>query len=520
MKNGVLLVGLVGILLAACGEYAPPASTAGGTGGAGAAGAGGMGTGGTGGSGTGGMGTGGMGTGGMGGGPGVTCGDGNVDYLMGEQCDDGNKVSGDGCSAACAIEAAPTCGNGVLDIAAGEECDDGNKAAGDGCSPACQLELVGQVGCGNGMLAAPEVCDDGNTTNGDGCNPTCNLRGESSLFVGMPGQGGAVDGVGTLARLSGAAVLTVDAKNLYLAEEAGRVVRSIDIATKTVKTIAGVAGAPQAYVDAPIGVNARFGSLEAIATDGTTIWIADAFNHVIRAVSVAAPNGVTTVAGTGVAGMAQDGIGAAAQFDGIRGLTYYKGLVYLLDPTAAVLRSFNPVTTEVKTLAGTPYVTGTVDGIGAAARFTSPRYMTSDGSGMLYIADTNGNAIRAYNTVTGEVSTFAGDGSCGYIDATGNAARVHRPRGMASDGASVYWVEFNAHTIRQGVVATHAVGTLSGTPAACAIDCSCNPPPAGAYAEGIGAAAAWNGPFSIAFHWPTNSLFVVDGGNFVLRRIQ
>src|SRR5262245_32449540 len=34
------------------------------------------------------------------------CGDGNVDYQSGEECDDGNNTSGDGCSAACAIEAA------------------------------------------------------------------------------------------------------------------------------------------------------------------------------------------------------------------------------------------------------------------------------------------------------------------------------------------------------------------------------------------------------------------------------
>src|SRR5207244_11859901 len=48
------------------------------------------------------------------------CGNGVVD--PGEQCDDGNTVSGDGCSASCRLEA---CGNGILDP--GEQCDDGDR---------------------------------------------------------------------------------------------------------------------------------------------------------------------------------------------------------------------------------------------------------------------------------------------------------------------------------------------------------------------------------------------------------
>src|SRR5262249_22626739 len=50
--------------------------------------------------------------------PSAACGDGNLD--PGEQCDDGNTVSCDGCSASCQIEA---CGNGKVECA--EECDAG-----------------------------------------------------------------------------------------------------------------------------------------------------------------------------------------------------------------------------------------------------------------------------------------------------------------------------------------------------------------------------------------------------------
>jgi cysteine-rich repeat protein len=47
-------------------------------------------------------------------------------------------VSGDGCSANCKSD--ETCGNGVIDTVTGEACDDGNLAGGDGCDATCQFE--------------------------------------------------------------------------------------------------------------------------------------------------------------------------------------------------------------------------------------------------------------------------------------------------------------------------------------------------------------------------------------------
>jgi cysteine-rich repeat protein len=92
------------------------------------------------------------------------CGDGQLD--PGEACDDGNTVSGDGCSADCQSD--ESCGNAYVDNGAGEQCDDGNVDAGDGCGPTCLIEV-----CGNGYLDPDEVCDDGNTASGDGCSADC-----------------------------------------------------------------------------------------------------------------------------------------------------------------------------------------------------------------------------------------------------------------------------------------------------------------------------------------------------------
>jgi len=131
------------------------------------------------------------------------CGDGTL--TSDEACDDGNKVSGDGCASNCLIvergfscaspgkqcRAIARCGDGV--VAASEMCDDGNLVAGDGCSERCRVELgkkcegmpsvCTDAKCGNGVVEGAESCDDGNTTPFDGCSALClrepNCSGES-----------------------------------------------------------------------------------------------------------------------------------------------------------------------------------------------------------------------------------------------------------------------------------------------------------------------------------------------------
>jgi cysteine-rich repeat protein len=93
----------------------------------------------------------------------ANCGNGDVESP--EQCDDGNTMNCDGCSAQCKTETS-VCGNGTLDCH--EDCDDGNTTSGDGCSATCKIEI-----CGNSIVEGSEQCDDGNTTSGDGCSSTC-----------------------------------------------------------------------------------------------------------------------------------------------------------------------------------------------------------------------------------------------------------------------------------------------------------------------------------------------------------
>ena len=125
------------------------------------------------------------------------CGDGVLDLSV-EMCDDGNRVSGDGCSLSCRLEDGFGCDT-VPDqetTCYREECGDGVRVPGEDCdtggNPGCYSDsctLNSQFACtvnppfgttvcslcGNGVIDPGEECDNGLSELPDGCNSTCHV---------------------------------------------------------------------------------------------------------------------------------------------------------------------------------------------------------------------------------------------------------------------------------------------------------------------------------------------------------
>jgi cysteine-rich repeat protein len=107
------------------------------------------------------------------------CGDGKVQADEGEQCDDGNDESGDGCTD-CRVE----CGDGTIDASIGEECE---PEYSDHCGDNCRWLPT----CGDGEVQAEagEECDPSNGTTCVDCKRASACDGGDG---GCGGQAGCV----------------------------------------------------------------------------------------------------------------------------------------------------------------------------------------------------------------------------------------------------------------------------------------------------------------------------------------
>jgi hypothetical protein len=159
----------------------------------------------------------------------------------------------------------------------------------------------------------------------------------------------------------------------------------------------------------------------------------------------------------------------------------------------------------VTTFAGLAGVSGSADGAGNAARFFAPEGIAVDGSGNLYVADTDNHTIRKI-TATGVVSTLAGwAGSSGSSDGIGSGARFFFPADLTIDGAgNLFVIDTDNHTIRQ-ITSAGVVSTVAGQAGTSGSADGAGTSARFAYPTGIGADAS-------------GSLFVADTNNQTIRK--
>jgi DNA-binding beta-propeller fold protein YncE len=288
--------------------------------------------------------------------------------------------------------------------------------------------------------------------------------GVVTTFAGTTGTDAWLDGTGIAAHFAfPASVATDSSNNLFVADTDNNMIRMITTPGAAVTTLAGSIGG-RGYADGS-GSAAQFSDPHNVAADAAgNIFVADLANNVIRKI---APAGVvTTFVGTaGVTGSA-DGTGAAAQFNAPFGMVFDSlGNLYVADSNNNTIRMITPAGV-VSTFAGTAGVTGSADGTGAAAQFNLPYGLAVDSSDTLYLADYGNGTIRKITTPNAVVTTLAGTpGVTGSVDGTGPAAQFWGPHGLGVNlsTGNIYVADRFNGTIRM-ITPGGVVTTIAGTP--------------------------------------------------------
>ncbi len=214
-----------------------------------------------------------------------------------------------------------------------------------------------------------------------------------TTFAGTVGSCSPLtDGIGTAAKLVNPQGITTDGTSLFVIENTS--VRKIDIATQTVSVFVGSTSGVVGHVDAS-GTAARFNNLDGITTDGSSLYVVDRYYQDIRKVDIATAT-VSSFAGnyTNVTtSTSSDGTGVGATFYIPVGITTDGTNLYVMEYWGDVVRKVVIATATATSLAGSSGITGTTDGVGTVARFSSPVGITVH-CGSLFIGDTGNGSIR------------------------------------------------------------------------------------------------------------------------------
>ncbi len=286
--------------------------------------------------------------------------------------------------------------------------------------------------------------------------------------------------------------------------------------------VSTLAGQPLIASSDGIGTSAQFRYPSGITTDGTNLYVVDTYNHTIRKV-VIATGAVTTLAGSAGASGATDGTGVAARFYNPQGITTDGTNLYVVDTDNHTIRKLVIATGTVTTMAGSSGTWDSTDGTGAAARFTFPHGITTDGTN-LYVSDSGNHTIRKVVIATGEVTTLAGiagatastatgkttaldvgAGAADSSDGTGTTARFFNPQGVTTDGTNLYVADSGNSTIRKVVIATGETTTLAGSAGALGST------------DGTGTEAKFYNPQGITTDG--TSIYVADTYNLTIRKV-
>lgn len=141
-----------------------------------------------------------------------------------------------------------------------------------------------------------------------------------------------------------------------------------------------------------------------------------------------------------------------------------------------------------------------------------PSAVAVDGAGNLYIADTNNNVIRKVNLALGSITTVAGNAQPGYAGDGGAAtsAMLNSPKGIAVDPAGNLFIADTGNNVIREVTADGKISTVVGF----------YPGTPGFAGDGLAASKAeLNAPYGVAFD-ASGNMYIPDSANNRIRVVS
>jgi hypothetical protein len=248
--------------------------------------------------------------------------------------------------------------------------------------------------------------------------------GTVTLIAGKVGVSGSTDGQGTVARFGVPDGLVVNSAGteIIVADELNHTIRRIGLSYNGadprettnwyVSTIAGASGTPGDVNGT--GDLARFrGPVAVVGPSNDELYITEYTGFRLRRLRfLGGPRDAATswessnAAGTGVGGYV-DGTPGSARFGNLVGAAYgADGKVYICDRGNRVIRAYDTLSSQVTTFAGSGVYGLGDNAIALSATFANPSSVTTDASGAVYVGD----ATRLRRILNGSVKTVAGGG--------------------------------------------------------------------------------------------------------------
>jgi len=244
------------------------------------------------------------------------------------------------------------------------------------------------------------------------------LTDHSGKLVAIIGAGceGRADGDYARAQFNHPHGLAFHDGALYVADTDNQLIRRIDLAHKTVATVAGTGQRGFAISGQFAARSAVLNSPWDVAWRGNALYVSMAGDHQIWRYDPSAQT-IGPWAGTGEEGL-RDGARSDAQFAQPSGMSAHGDTLYDTDPESSSVRAIALPDGKVSTLVGHGlFDFGMRNGKADDAQLQHAEGVTWN-AGSLYIADTFNNALRKLDLATRQVSTVA--------------ALLHRPLALAT----------------------------------------------------------------------------------------